>query len=55
VASIMPFSTVQRVFIVEHYFRMKSYEAVQQAYQLHFTDAAVPKKTNVLPLVNQRG
>jgi hypothetical protein len=38
----MPFPTVQRVFIVEHYFRMQSYDADKQAYQLNFPDAAVP-------------
>jgi hypothetical protein len=35
---------MQRVFIVEHYFRTQWYEAAKQAYQVHFPDAAVPSK-----------
>jgi hypothetical protein len=46
----MPFSTVQRVFIVEHYFRTQSYEAVKHAYQVHFPDAAVPNKSTIFCL-----
>jgi hypothetical protein len=40
----MPFSTMQRVFIVGYCLRTQAYEAVKQAYQVHFRDAAVPKK-----------
>jgi hypothetical protein len=40
---IMPFSTVQLVFIVE--FRRQSYEAVKQTNQVHFSDAPVPRKS----------
>jgi hypothetical protein len=32
---------MQRVFIVEHFFRMLSYEAVKKAHQVHFPDAAI--------------
>jgi hypothetical protein len=51
--SIKPFSTVQRVFIVEHYFRTQSYEAVKQSYQVNFPDAAVPNKSTISGLKNQ--
>jgi hypothetical protein len=43
--SIMPFSAVQRVFIVEHYFRKQMYEAFKQIYQVHFPDDAVSNKS----------
>jgi hypothetical protein len=49
----MPFSTLQRVLIVEHYFRTQSYEAVKQSYQVHFPDAAVPSKTTIFQHVNR--
>jgi hypothetical protein len=49
----MPFLTMQRVFIVEHYFRTQSYEAVKHAYQARFPDAAVPNKSTIFRLVNR--
>jgi hypothetical protein len=48
----MPFSIMQRVFIVEHYFRTQSYGAVKQAYQMHFYDAAEPDSSTMFRLVN---
>jgi hypothetical protein len=51
---MMPFSAVQCVFIVEHYFQTQSYEAVKQAYQVHCPDAAVPNKSTVFRLENQQ-
>jgi hypothetical protein len=49
----MPFSTVQCVFTVKHYFQMQLYEADKQVYQVHFPDAAVPNKSVILLLDNQ--
>jgi ATP-dependent Clp protease adapter protein ClpS len=46
----MAFSTMQHVFIVEHYFRKQLYEAVEQAYQVHFSGAAVPNKSTIFPI-----
>jgi hypothetical protein len=37
--------TVQRVFIVEHYFRKQSYGTGRQAHQVHVPDIAVPNKS----------
>jgi hypothetical protein len=44
---------MQRVFIVERYFRPQSYEAFKQAYQVHFPDAAVPNKATMFWLLDQ--
>jgi hypothetical protein len=44
VTGTVTFPAEQRVFVVEHYFRTQSCVAVKQAYQAHFSDAAVPNK-----------
>jgi hypothetical protein len=41
------------VFIVEHYFQMQSFEAVELDYQVHLPDAAVPNKSTNYRLVNR--
>jgi hypothetical protein len=50
----MPFSTMQRVCVVEHYFRTQSKETVKQAHQVHFLDAAASNKSTIFRLINQR-
>jgi hypothetical protein len=47
----MPFLRLQSLFIVKHCFRTQPYEAVKQAYQMHFPDAAVPNKSNIFDLL----
>jgi hypothetical protein len=45
---------MQRAFTADRYFQMQSYEAVKQAYQVHFPDAAaVPNKSTIFRLVNR--
>jgi hypothetical protein len=48
--AVSSYSLFFSVFIVEHYFRTQSDEAVKQAYYVYFPGPALPNKPNAVPL-----
>jgi hypothetical protein len=49
----MVYSRAERVFILEHYFELKSFAAVREAFINAYPDKEVPSKTTVHRLVRK--